>query len=67
MKGVEQQGQDLVIGDVIVEIDGQKIEGYDDLYNALDGKKPGDKVKVTSLRNKEMKTFEVDLVLLDAP
>jgi S1-C subfamily serine protease len=67
MKGVEQQGQDLVIGDVIVEIDGQKVESYDDLYNALDGKKAGDKVKVTSLRNKEKRTFEVDLVLLDSP
>lgn len=36
--------------DVIVGLDGERIEEFDDLYTALEGKKPGDTVKLQILR-----------------
>jgi S1-C subfamily serine protease len=40
------RGGRLVLGDVLVSIDGRKIATYDDLYGALDERKIGDEVEV---------------------
>jgi hypothetical protein len=48
-------------GDVLVEFDGKKIENLYDFTYALRAHKPGDKVKVTVLRNGEKMTREVTL------
>ena len=37
-------------GDTITAVDGQKVAGFEDLLNYLEGKKPGDVVKVTVVR-----------------
>ena len=48
-------------GDVIILVDGRKIEGKGDLKDALEGKYAGDALAVTVLRNGRMK--ELRLVL----
>lgn len=47
--------------DVITEIDGKKIHKFSDLQEALAQHRPGDKIKVTVVRNKSNKTFDITL------
>jgi S1-C subfamily serine protease len=62
MKGVEQDRRGgYMLGDVIVEIDDNKISNNDDLLNALEQHLPGDEVKVVTERNGERMEFEVEL------
>jgi S1-C subfamily serine protease len=62
MKGVEQtRSGGILLGDVIVEIDGNEISNSDDYYNALEQHLPGDKVKVVTDRNNQRMEFEVVL------
>jgi S1-C subfamily serine protease len=59
---VDVQGQDYVIGgDIITEIDGTEITGYDDLIEFLAEKRPGEKVSVTYVRDGQTKQVEVTL------
>ena len=60
-----QYGQSLIYigGDVIVALDGSRIEGYDDYFSFFFNTRPGDKVDVTVLRNGEEMTIE-DVVLI---
>jgi S1-C subfamily serine protease len=51
----------VVLGDLIVEIDGKKIDSYDDLRSVLDKHKAGDVVKVKSKRDDEVRTTEIEL------
>ena len=56
------QGQEYVIGgDVITEIDGVEIAGFDDLISFLAEKRPGDTVTVTVVRDGDSKQVEVTL------
>jgi S1-C subfamily serine protease len=48
-------------GDVILEVDGQKIVGPDDLAKVTAGHEPGDVVTVTVLRNGRRKDIELTL------
>jgi S1-C subfamily serine protease len=62
----DQRGR-ILFGDIIVSIDDQKIENYDDLYNYLEKKKTGDSVVVTVLRadtkiKKSMKLTDLENV-----
>ena len=59
LRGLTQNEEGITLGDVIVKVGEARVKSYDDLYNALDGKKPGDKVKVRVVRGTE----EVDLML----
>jgi len=59
LRGLTQNEEGITLGDVIVKVGEARVKSYDDLYNALDGKKPGDKVKVRVVRGIE----EVDLML----
>ena len=54
----------LKVDDVITGIDGKKIHTFSDLQEALAKYRPGDKVKVTVVREK--KTREVDVTLKNA-
>ena len=47
--------------DVIIAIDGQKIKKFGELQGVIAQKRPGDKVKVTYLRNKKENTAELTL------
>ncbi len=54
--------EDLVSGgDVIVAIDGKAVSGVDEVAGYIDGKRPGDVVKVKVVRDK--KEMEVDVTL----
>jgi S1-C subfamily serine protease len=62
MQGIQQNRRgELVLGDVIVEIDGNPIGGQDDLLTALEQHQPGDTVKVVTMRAGERKEFSVVL------
>ncbi len=55
----------LVIQDVIKEIDGKKVNSYDDLYNLLDDYKIGDRVTLTVERDGRSRKVELTLVRVD--
>lgn len=48
-------------GDVITEIDGQKIHSKDEVGELIRSKKPGDKIKITYERRGEQRTSETTL------
>ena len=52
-------------GDVITAVDGRAVAGADELRAAIDAKKPGQKIKLTVLRNG--KTTGVELTLASRP
>ena len=65
LRGVRQSARGVTLGDVIVGIDGKRIDDYDDLYNALDGKKPGAQVKLRVQRDKRVIEIETALQVVD--
>jgi S1-C subfamily serine protease len=65
LQGVSRTPRGLALGDVVVGIDGKPINDYDDLYNALDSRKAGEKAKLQVRRGDKALTLEVDLVLLN--
>jgi S1-C subfamily serine protease len=48
-------------GDIITELDGEKVKSMEQLTSYIDGKKPGDEVQVTLLRGGDQKTVKVKL------
>jgi S1-C subfamily serine protease len=64
LRGVQRTPRGLVLGDVIVGVDGAKVDDYDDLYNALDTHKAGDKVDVKVRRGDETTTVKVEAIVL---
>jgi S1-C subfamily serine protease len=64
VRGLTETDRGLSLGDVIVGVDGAPVEDYDALYNALDGRKPGEKVKLDLLRDRQKVTVEIELQLL---
>jgi S1-C subfamily serine protease len=57
----QNQRGDIYLGDIIMEVDGAKIQTTDDLLTALEQHQPGDRVKVVTLRDRETLEFEVEL------
>ena len=51
----------IVKGDVITEVDGQKVQKFGDLSGIIAQKRPGDKVAITFLHNKKKQTKQVTL------
>jgi S1-C subfamily serine protease len=49
-------------GDIITEVNGQKVQAMTDLYNALESTKPGEIARVTVVRGGQNKTLNVRLV-----
>jgi S1-C subfamily serine protease len=66
MQGISRTPRGLALGDVIVGIDGKAVNDYDDLYNALDNRKAGERVKVQVRRGDRALTLDVDLALVNA-
>lgn len=54
---------DLQSGDIITEVDGQKIESFTDIYNVLEQHKPNDKVKIKYYRPETEKYGETEIIL----
>ena len=65
LQGIRETRRGFVLGDVIVGIGTERVADYDDLYNALDGKKPGQRVKVRVARGDRVVELEVPLVLVE--
>lgn len=62
--GVRQTRRGIALGDVIVGVADRKVASYDDLYNALDGRKPGEKVAVNVRRGEQVVTMTTELIAL---
>ena len=54
----------IVLGDVIVAIDGEPVHDNDDLYKLLDKHQPGDRVKLAFTRDNKKQSLEVSLQAL---
>jgi S1-C subfamily serine protease len=67
LRGIQQDMTGITLGDIIVAIDGDRIENYDDLYNTLDKHKAGEKVEVTTIREGKKFKVSMPLVLLQSP
>jgi putative serine protease PepD len=59
--GTPAAGAGLETGDVITKLDGKTITDGDDLSAVIDGKKPGDELEVTYVRDGETETLTVTL------
>ena len=64
LRGLARTPAGLSLGDVIVGLGDTRIASYDDLYNALDQHKPGDKVDVAVVRDGKPLTLHIDVVAL---
>jgi S1-C subfamily serine protease len=64
LRGITQTPSGLVLGDVIVGLDEAKIDDYDDLYNALDERHAGDRVRVKINRQGSELTLSMQLVVV---
>jgi S1-C subfamily serine protease len=62
LKGMVQTPDGIRLGDVIVGIGNEKVADYDDLYNALDRFKVGDKVDVKLMRDGKPLTLTIALI-----
>lgn len=62
---VQTEDGDVVLGDIIVAMDGEKISNTDDLYRALDKHKVGDTVQIEIVR--EGRRLTVPVKLTEAP
>jgi len=51
----------LKIGDVILKVDGKKVETVDELSEIIQNKKKGDKVKIEFVRDKKTMSLEVEI------
>ena len=61
-RGITQTIDGLALGDVVVGIDEASVGDYDDLYNAVDGHKAGDRVAVKVRRGNSSATLKAEIV-----
>jgi S1-C subfamily serine protease len=64
LRGVTRTADGIALGDVLLAVDGTPLRSYDDLYNAFDRHKAGDRAKITILRDDKRLDLEVPLVAL---
>lgn len=65
LRGFSRDAQgEMVFGDIITAIDGEKVADMDDLYKALDKRKIGDTVQVEIFRGDKKLTVPVKLLAL---
>jgi S1-C subfamily serine protease len=65
LRGIQRTPRGTFAGDIIVGVDGEKVETFDDLYNALDGRNPGDVAKIHLLRGDSEIEVEITLALVN--
>jgi len=53
---------EIVIGDLIVAVDGEAVATYDDLYLIFDQKKIGDEVSVSIVRDRKKRQLKIKLI-----
>jgi S1-C subfamily serine protease len=61
MRGLTETARGIVLGDVIVDIDGTPIKNEDDLLTVLEGHQPGDTVTITTVRDNQRRRYEIEL------
>lgn len=67
IRGLAQDaGGEVVLGDIITSVDGEKVGTSDDLYRYLDKKQIGDTVQISVYRNGKTLTIPVKLTALPA-
>ena len=64
LRGLRETAEGVGLGDVLVGLGSERIKNYDDLYNALDGRKAGEKVKLQVLREGRRVELEMELVVV---
>ncbi len=64
LRGLRQTPEGLGLGDVLIGLDSERIKNYDDLYNALDKRKAGEKVQVRVLRGRRSFLVPMELVVV---
>ncbi|MCU0656199.1 MAG: trypsin-like peptidase domain-containing protein [Polyangiaceae bacterium] len=64
LQGVRQTRRGIQLGDVIVGVDDKPVASYDDLYNGLDGHKPGDRVNIKLRRGNQVVASSLELIAL---
>ncbi len=65
MVGITQTAEGLALGDVIVGVEDQKVDDYDDLYNALDQRRAGDKVSVRVKRQRGEVALRMEVMVIE--
>ncbi len=65
LRGSRQVGGALLLGDIIVEVEGNRVESYDDLRNVLDDFRVGDTAELKIIRDGEEKPVTVVLQEVD--
>jgi len=61
MRGLTETNSGIVLGDVIVEIDGTAIANEDDLLNLLENREAGDMVDVLTQRDNRQQRYRIEL------
>jgi S1-C subfamily serine protease len=64
LRGITQTLNGLTLGDVIVGINDQKVDDFDDLYNSLDQHHAGESVDVKVRRGNEAASLKVEVIAL---
>jgi S1-C subfamily serine protease len=64
LRGTTRTRRGVSLGDVIVAIDGEAVNNYDDFYNIVDRHQPGEKVVLMVQRGAQRVPLEVTLLLL---
>lgn len=59
--GGSAAGSDIKVDDVIIGIDGKKVQNFADLQEAIAQHRPGDKVTVKVMRDKKEKNINITL------
>ncbi|MFN0277979.1 MAG: S1C family serine protease [Pyrinomonadaceae bacterium] len=68
LRGLSQDATGIIgLGDIIISIDGEKMNDVDDLYRYLDKKQFGDTIQVTVYRNGANKVIPVRLLQTQTP
>ena len=61
MNWEELRSGKILLGDVIVSIDGEAVRNYDDLATILDRHRVGDRIKLGVRRNNKERTLRIKL------
>ena len=59
--GARRARRGVVLGDVIIAVEGEAVRDSEDIYHLLDDRKVGDKVTVSTLRDGQQRTVVVTL------
>jgi S1-C subfamily serine protease len=67
MRGLtrDQWGQ-ILLGDVIVEIDGKTVRNEEDFADVLEQHSDGDTVKIKTIRDSQIQNYEIQLIAYDS-